>query len=61
MTKQFPKDCSDNCPYFHRWDLSVDDYTNICDKLGIQVDDMDAYGPFYLPRFCPLNNYEGIH
>lgn len=58
MAKQFPKDCPDDCPYFHRWDLSVDDYTNVCDKLEIQVDDMDAYSPFYLPRFCPLNKNE---
>lgn len=54
MSKYFPKDCTKDCPYFHCWDLSIDDYTNVCDKLGVQVDDMDAYGPFYIPLFCPI-------
>lgn len=54
-SKCFPKDCEETCPYFRRWDLSVDDYTNACEKLRIQVDDMDAYSPFYIPFFCPLN------
>ena len=35
--------------------MSIDDYTNVCDKLGVAVDDMDAYSPFYIPLFCPLD------
>lgn len=58
MNKTFPKDCTKNCPYYKRWDLSVDDYTNVCDKLHIQVDDYDAYSPFYIPRLCPLAESE---
>ena len=54
-SKYFPKDCHEDCQYFRRWDLSVDDYTNVCTKLGLQIDDMDAYGPFYIPRFCPIS------
>lgn len=54
MAKKFPMDCSKDCPHYHCWDLSIDDYTNVCDKLGVQVDDMDAYGQFYIPLFCPI-------
>jgi hypothetical protein len=42
----------------------VDDYTNVCDKLHVQVDDCDAYGPFYVPILfqqllqCPLEKKE---
>jgi len=56
MAKEFPKDCTIDCPHFHCWDLSIDDYTNVCDKLGVQVDDCDAYSPFYIPLFCPLED-----
>ena len=55
MSKYFPKDCDVDCPYFMQWDLSVDDYTNVCTKLGLQVDDMDAYSPFYIPCLCPIS------
>ena len=58
MAKQFPKDCTKDCPYYHCWDLSIDDYTNVCDKLGVQVDDMDAYSIFYIPMICPLDSIE---
>ena len=54
MSKRFPYDCKKECQYYRCWDLSIDDYTNVCDKLHIQVDDCDAYSPFYIPRFCPL-------
>ena len=50
--------CPKECPYYHSWDLSIDDYTNVCDKLHIQVDDCDAYGPFYVPILCPLEKKE---
>lgn len=55
MAKQFPKDCTKDCPHYHYWDMSIDDYTNVCDKLDVQVDDCDAYSPFYIPLFCPLD------
>ena len=58
MGKTFPKNCTKECPYYHGWDLSVDDYTNVCDKLHVQVDDCDAYGPFYVPILCPLDEKE---
>ena len=58
MSKKFPINCSENCPHYHYWDLSIDDYTNVCDKLQLQVDDMDAYGPFYVPLDCPLAESE---
>lgn len=58
MSKTFPKDCTKECPYYHSWDLSIDDYTNVCDKLHVQVDDCDAYGPFYVPILCPLDEKE---
>lgn len=45
MDKMFPKDCQ-GCKNFDSYDLSIDDYTNICKKNGWQVDDMDAYGAF---------------
>lgn len=45
MNKMFPKDCA-GCKYFYSYDLSIDDYTNICKKNGWQADDMDAYGAF---------------
>lgn len=55
---RFPMDCPRECKYFKSWDLSIDDYTNVCYKLKKQVDDCDAYGPFYLPFFCPLSEKE---
>lgn len=54
MAKKFPMDCTEDCPNYHCWDMSIDDYTNVCDKLEVQVDDMDAYGPWYTPLICPL-------
>lgn len=58
MSKQFPKDCPNDCPYLEQWDLSIDDYTSVCNKLHVQVDDMDAYGPFYVPLLCPISESE---
>ena len=59
MSKTFPKDCTKECPYYRYWDLSIDDYTNVCDKLHVQVDDCDAYSPFYFPILCPLAESDG--
>ncbi len=39
--KIFPFDCK-GCKYYIRYDLSVDDYTNICKADNIFVDDCDA-------------------
>ena len=58
MSKTFPENCTKECPYYHSWDLSIDDYTNVCDKLHIQVDDCDAYGSLYVPILCPLDEKE---
>lgn len=58
MSKTFPKNCTKECPYYRCWDLSIDDYTNVCDKLHVQVDDYDAYSPFYVPILCPLEKKE---
>lgn len=38
------------------WDLSIDDYTHVCDKLGKQTDECD-YG-FGLFLLCPLEENE---
>lgn len=54
MAKLFPKNCNSSCPYYRSWDLSIDDYTNLCTKLGIQIDDCDA-GIMTL-SLCPLEN-----
>ena len=53
MNRKFPKDCPLNCPHFHTYDLSVDDWTCICDKLKVQIDECDMDFSF---MFCPLEN-----
>lgn len=58
MSKFFPKKCTNECPYYHWWDISIDDYTNVCDKLHVQVDDCDADGPFYVLILCLLAESE---
>lgn len=50
--KKFPLDCPRDCPYLHSWDMSIDDWTNICDLLKMQIDDCDMNFMF-LP-ICPL-------
>lgn len=55
MVKRFPIDCPIDCPYHKFWDLSIDDYTHVCIKLGIQIDDYDTGFPSILP-FCPLSD-----
>lgn len=39
--KTFPSGCI-GCKHFYFYDLSVDDYTNICAKNNWQVDDVDV-------------------
>lgn len=51
--KKFPLDCSFECPHYHSWDLSIDDWTCVCDKLGVQIDECDMDFKW---MFCPLDN-----
>ncbi len=51
--KCFPLDCTTECPHFKTWDLSVDDWTSICDILKVQVDDCDGD---YIRYRCPLDS-----
>lgn len=51
--KRFPKDCPYTCPHYHSWDLSIDDWTCVCDKLGVQIDECDMDFKW---MFCPLEN-----
>lgn len=53
--KYFPNDCA-GCPHFHSFDMSIDDWTNICDILKVQVDDCDIF--YFPPRICPLDKQE---
>jgi len=57
--KRFPLDCPRDCPHLHSWDMSIDDWTNICDLLNIQIDDCDVGFPrsVFLP-ICPLEGEE---
>jgi hypothetical protein len=54
MSKVFPRDCR-SCPHYHTWDMSVDDWTSVCDVLHIQVDDCDSD---YIKYKCPLDKEE---
>lgn len=51
--KRFPRDCTTDCPHFKTWDLSVDDWTCVCDKLGVQIDECDMDFSW---RHCPIAN-----
>ena len=51
----FPKDCPKECPYLRCWDLSIDDWTSVCDKLKIQIDDCDMD---FNSVECPLKGKE---
>lgn len=51
MEKRFPRDCTKECPHFHTWDLSIDDWTSVCDLLKVQIDDCDMDFNW---MFCPL-------
>ena len=55
MSRYFPNDCPIECPYYRRWDMSVDDYTNICVLLKMQIDDCDSD---FLKHKCPLESKE---
>jgi hypothetical protein len=51
--KCFPLDCTTECPHFKTWDLSIDDWTSVCDILNVQIDDCD--GDIIRYR-CPLDS-----
>lgn len=51
--KYFPLDCTPECSHLHTWDMSVDDWTSVCDILNAQVDDCD--GDIIRYR-CPLDS-----
>ena len=56
MPKRFPNDCTIECEYYYdTWDMSVDDWTNVCLLLKMQVDDSDMD---YINFPCPLNQDE---
>ena len=51
--KCFPLDCTTECPHFKTWDMSIDDWTSVCDILKVQVDDCDGD---YIRYRCPLDS-----
>ena len=57
--KRFPLDCPRDCPHLHSWDMSIDDWTNICDLLNIQIDDCDM--DFMFLPICPLEGGKEIN
>ena len=50
---RFPVDCPCDCPYIHSWDMSIDDYTYVCDALDMQIDGCDTFYKSLLPN-CPI-------
>lgn len=50
---RFPIDCLMECPHLQAWDMSVDDYTYVCDALGMQIDGCDTFFKSLLP-YCPI-------
>ena len=49
----FPRDCPRDCPHFHAWDMSIDDWTCVCDLLHCQIDECDED---YQQARCPLDD-----
>lgn len=53
MTDRFPKDCwGKNCPNFHVWDMSVDDFCCYCEVLECECDACDED---YSLLLCPFD------
>lgn len=52
---KFPKDCSRVCSHYHTWDMSIDDWTSVCDLLNKRVDDCDMDFMWF---YCPLKGEE---
>ena len=51
--KYFPLDCTTECPHYKTWNMSVDNWTSVCDILKVQVDDCDGV---YIRYRCPLDS-----
>lgn len=49
----FPRDCPRDCPHFRAWDMSIDNWTCVCDLLHCQYDECDT--GFQQVR-CPLDD-----
>lgn len=54
---RFPIDCPADCPHHTQWDMSVDDYTHVCDLLKMQIDEYDCGFAGLLP-LCPKERRE---
>ncbi len=54
---QFPIDCPIDCPHLKAWDMSIDDWTYVCDKLSVQIDGCDMLVKWVLP-ICPIERKE---
>ena len=54
---RFPIDCPMECPHLQAWDMSVDDWTYVCNKLSIQIDGCDTLVKWLLPT-CPIERGE---
>ena len=52
---RFPQDCPIECPHLETWDMSIDDWTSICDLLKVQIDNCDC---IYNWIECPLTENE---
>jgi hypothetical protein len=50
---KFPIDCPLDCPHMTAWDMSVDDWTYVCDELKTQIDGCDTFFKSLLPN-CPI-------
>ena len=55
--RRFPIDCPVECPHHKAWDLSIDDWTHVCDLLGMQIDEADYGFPGIFP-LCPAERGE---
>lgn len=54
---RFPIDCPMECPHLLAWDMSVDDWTYVCNKLNVQIDGCDTWANWLLPT-CPIERGE---
>lgn len=50
---RFPIDCPLDCPHLQAWDMSIDDWTYVCDELKTQIDGCDTFFKSLLPS-CPI-------
>lgn len=50
---RFPIDCPLDCPHLEAWDMSIDDWTYVCDELKTQIDGCDTFFKSLLPN-CPI-------